>query len=326
MKLGAFSILFNDWDLAKTLDYFKANGLDAIEIGTGGYSRSSHLNAKAIIESEAARTDLRKMLDDRGMFISALGAHGNPVHPNEAIAKEHHKQFEETVLAAEKLGVDTVLAMSGCPGGSPKDETPNWVTTAWPEDFQDILKYQWEDVLIPYWKKIVKFAKDHGVTKIAVEPHPGFCVYNTETALRLHQEVGKEMGVNFDPSHFFWQGMDPSLAILKLKDCIYHFHAKDSIIADHLALVNGVLDYKPYQQMTERSWNFRTVGFGHSMEVWKGIMSALSMAGYDYVISIEHEDNLMDREEGFSKAAAFLKQVIIEKTPETMWWEMRAEG
>jgi len=181
-------------------------------------------------------------------------------------------------------------------------------------------------VLIPYWKKTAKFAKDHGVTKIAVEPHPGFCVYNTETALRLHREVGEEMGVNFDPSHFFWQGMDPSLAILKLRDCIYHFHAKDSVVAEHLALVNGVLDAKPYQQMTERSWNFRTVGFGHSMEIWKGIMSALSMIGYDYVVSIEHEDNLMDREEGFCKAVSFLKQVIIEKAPETMWWEMRSEG
>jgi sugar phosphate isomerase/epimerase len=325
MKLGAFSILFNDWSLEKTLDYFKANGLDAIEIGTGAYSRSNHLNAKEIIENEGKRREIRQMLEDRGMFISALGAHGNPIHPNEEIALLHHKQFEETVLAAEKLGVDTVLVLSGCPGGSPADETPNWVTTAWPDDFQGIIKYQWEDVLIPYWTKAVKFAKDHGV-KVAVEPHPGFCVYNTETALRLHRAVGKGLGVNFDPSHFFWQGMDPCLAILELKDCIYHVHAKDSIVAGHRALLNGVLDYKPYRQMAERSWNFRTVGFGHSLEVWKGIMSALSMVGYDYVISIEHEDSLMDREEGFAKAAAFLQQVIIRKTPEVMWWEMRAEG
>ncbi len=324
MKLGAFSILFNDWTLDKTLAYFSKNGLSAIEIGTGAYSKSNHLEPSEIYGDEGKLKELKKKLDDNSLFISALGAHGNPVHPDRGIAELHHQQFEETVLAAEKLGVDTVLALSGCPGGSLKDVTPNWAITAWPDDFQQVLKYQWEEVLIPYWEKALAFAKDHGVNKIAVEPHPGFCVYNTETALRLFRETG--VGVNFDPSHFFWQGMDPALAILALKDCIYHFHAKDSIVLNHLVAVNGVLDAKPYQQMTERSWNFRTVGFGHSMEVWKGIMSALVTVGYDYVVSIEHEDSLMDREEGFCKAVAFLKQVIIEKTPETMWWDMRAEG
>lgn len=324
MKLGAFSILFNDWSLDKTLAYFAKKGLSAIEIGTGAYSKSSHLEPKDIIENEGKVKELKKKLDDNGLFISALGAHGNPVHPDRNIADLHHRQFEETVLAAEKLGVDTVLALSGCPGGSLQDTTPNWAITAWPDDFQKILKYQWEEVLIPYWQKALAFAKEHGITKIAVEPHPGFCVYNTETALRLYRETG--VGVNFDPSHLFWQGMDPAQAVLMLKDAIFHVHAKDSIVMGHLAAVNGVLDAKPYQKMAERSWNFRTVGFGHSMEAWKGIMSALAAVGYDYVISIEHEDSLMDREEGFSKAVAFLKEVIIEKTPEVMWWDMRVEG
>ncbi len=323
MKLGAFSILFNDWSLDKTLSYFAKNGLSAIEIGTGAYSKSSHLEPKDISDVNKLRV-FKKKLDDNGIFISALGAHGNPVHPNSDIASLHHCQFEETVLAAEKLGVDTVLALSGCPGGSPEDVTPNWAVTAWPDDFQQVLKYQWEDVLIPYWTKALAFAQDHGVSKIAVEPHPGFCVYNTETALRLYRETG--VGVNFDPSHFFWQGMDPALAILTLKDAIFHFHAKDSIVLDHLAVINGVLDTKPYQRMSERSWNFRTVGFGHSLEVWKGIMSALATVGYDYVISIEHEDSLMDREEGFGKAVAFLKEEKKKKTPKVMWWDMRAEG
>ena len=324
MKLGAFSILFNDWSLDKTLEYFAKKGLSAVEIGTGAYSKSSHLEPKDIIENDSKAKELRKKLDDYGLFISALGAHGNPVHPDKNIADLHHRQFEETVLAAEKLGVDTVLALSGCPGGSPQDTTPNWAITAWPEDFQIILKYQWEEVLIPYWRKALAFAKEHGVDKIAVEPHPGFCVYNTETALRLYRETG--VGVNFDPSHLFWQGMDPAQAVLALKDAIFHVHAKDSIVLGHLTAVNGVLDAKPYQKMAERSWNFRTVGFGHSAEVWKGIMSALATVGYNYVISIEHEDSLMDREEGFSKAVAFLKEVIIEKTPEVMWWDMRVEG
>jgi len=326
MKLGAFSILFNDWSLDKTLAYFAKHGLSAIEIGTGGYSKSNHLEPRDIIGNKEKTKELKQKLQDNNLFISALGAHGNPVHPDKDIAEQHHEQFEETVLAAQMLGVDTVLTLSGCPGGSAKDTTPNWAITAWPDDFQDVLAYQWEEVLVPYWKKALAFAQDHGVTKIAVEPHPGFCVYNTETALKLHDEVGEGLGVNFDPSHLFWQGMDPALSILALKSCIYHFHAKDSIVLNQHSSVNGVLDAKPYQQMTQRSWNFRTVGFGHSMEEWKRIMSALSEVGYDYVISMEHEDALMDREEGFEKAASFLKQVIIEKTPETMWWDMRTEG
>lgn len=324
MELGAFSILFNDWSLDKTLAYFAKNDLKAIEIGTGAYSKSNHLDPTGIINDRSKLSEIKKKLDANGIFISALGAHGNPVHPNRAISELHNKQFEETVIAAEKLGVNTVLALSGCPGGSRDDATPNWAITAWPDDFQQILKYQWDEVLIPYWKKALKFAQDHGVTKVAVEPHPGFCVYNTETALRLYRETG--VGVNFDPSHFFWQGMDPSLAILELNKAIFHFHAKDSLVLNHNSSINGVLDSKPYQKVSERSWNFRTVGFGHSTEVWKAIMSSLATVGYDYVISIEHEDSLMDREEGFTKAVNFLKQVIIATPPAVMWWDMRSEG
>lgn len=180
--------------------------------------------------------------------------------------------------------------------------------------------------MIPYWQKMAAFANDHGVTKIAVEPHPGFCVYNTETMLKLRNAVGKTMGVNLDPSHLLWQGMDPCAVIEELKDCIFHFHAKDSVVLQNNAAINGVLDSKGYSQMGLRSWNFRTVGYGHSEEVWKNIMSSLANVGYDYVISIEHEDSLMEREEGFQKAVDFLKAVMIKKRPKKMWWEMRAEG
>ncbi len=326
MKLGVFTILFNDWSLEDTVKYVKAAGCEAVEIGTGGYSKSSHLDPKVITQDKAARDALKSMLADNGMTISALSAHGNPVHPDKAAAQRHHQEFKDSVLAAEKLGVDTILAMSGCPGGSPEDKTPNWAVAPWPDDFKDVLDYQWNEVLIPYWREMAAFAKDHGVTKIAVEPHPGFCVYNAETMRRLRDAVGETMGVNLDPSHLFWQGMDPCAVIEELSDCIFHFHAKDSMIFGANARRNGVLDPKGYAEMDRRSWNFRTVGYGHPEEVWKNIMSCLASAGYDYVVSIEHEDNLMDREEGFSKAARFLNSVMIKKRPEKMWWEMRAEG
>lgn len=326
MKLGVFTILFNDWSFEDTVRYVKAAGIEMVEIGTGGYSKSAHMDPKEVVKDKDVRKRMMRFLDDQEIKISALSAHGNPLHPDSEIAKRHHAELQDTILAAEALGVDTVLVMSGCPGGSPQDKTPNWAVAAWPEDFSGILEYQWNGVLIPYWTKMAAFAKDHRVTKIAVEPHPGFCVYNAETMRRLRDSVGEVVGVNIDPSHLFWQGMDPCAVIEELSDCIFHFHAKDSAILPGNAGRNGVLDPKGYENMKKRSWNFRTVGYGHPEEIWKSIMSALASAGYDYAISIEHEDSLMDREEGFGKAVEFLKRVMIKKRPEKMWWETRPEG
>jgi len=224
------------------------------------------------------------------------------------------------VLLAEELGVDTVLVLSGCPGGCPEDKTPNWVTCPWPPVYLRILEYQWNDVLVPYWSRCAEFAALHGVTKIGVEPHPGFCVYNTETLLRLRAAVGPAIGINLDPSHLFWQGIDPAKAIAVLGDAIFHVHAKDTWINERLAEINGVLDAKHYGRVAERSHLFRTVGYGHDAEVWKGIVSALAAAGYDGALSIEHEDSLMAREEGLEKAVDFLRDIVIRGRPGAMWW------
>ncbi|MDO8685235.1 MAG: sugar phosphate isomerase/epimerase [Clostridiales bacterium] len=326
MKIGVFSILFNDWSLDDTLDYLVKIGAEAVELGTGGYSRSNHCIPDELLTDEIRLEEFKDKFKKRNLFISALSTHGNPVHPDKEVAVKHHEDFEKTVLLAEKLGIETVLVLSGCPGGSPRDETPNWTICAWPEDFPKILEYQWNEVLVPYWKKAASFAKNHGVNKIAVEPHPGFCVYNTETLLRLRVEVGREIGVNFDPSHFFWQGMDTSEAILTLGDSIYHIHAKDTALNMKNISVNGVLDAKHYSKVKERSWLFRTVGYGHSSEVWRNMISALATVGYDSVLSIEHEDCLMSREEGLEKAIGFLKEIIIREKLGKMWWETRAEG
>lgn len=326
MKIGVFTILFNDLSIDDTLDRLANLGVEASEIGTGGYSRSNHCDVADLLKSTRKCEEYLDKFNRRHIVISALSAHGNPVHPNKAYAAQHHREYEDTVLLAEKLGVDTVLLASGCPGGGPADQTPNWVTCPWPEDFSKILDYQWNEVLVPYWTNAAGFAREHGVTKLAIEPHPGFNVYNTETLLRLRNSVGKEIGVNFDPSHFFWQGMDPVRAIMEFGDAIFHIHAKDTYINYENVRVNGVLDTKPYSAFTNRSWLFRTVGYGHSEEIWKNMVSALAAVGYDGILSIEHEDCLMTREEGLAKAVETLKRVVIKDKPQKMWWEMRAEG
>ena len=260
------------------------------------------------------------MLQDTLIGISALSCHGNPVHPDKVKAKSYHEDMRNTVLLAEKLGIDTITCFSGCPGDCEQSKNPNWVTCAWPDDYLEILRYQWEEVLIPYWKKFVSFAREHGVNKIALELHPGFCAYNVDTLLRLREAVGPEIGTNFDPSHLLWQGMDPVMAIRALAGTIFHVHAKDVVIDRYNTARNGVLDTKHYSDEAHRSWLFRTVGYGNDAKYWKDIFSELRKVGYDGTVSIEHEDSIINRMEGLQHAVDMVRSCAIFADRSGMWW------
>ena len=321
MKLCVLANLYAAKSLDETLCRLKSLGVEAVEIGAGGYPGKAHCNPEVLLADEKKLGEFKATIDKYGIEIAALATHGNCVHPDKEIAKSFEDDFRNTVLLAEKIGVDTIITFSGCPGDFLGAKYPNWVTCPWPEDFLKILDYQWNEVLIPYWKEAVKFANAHGVTKIALEMHPGFCVYNPETLLKLRAAVGDTIGANFDPSHLVWQGMDPVAAIRELKGAIYHFHAKDTKIDDYNTAKNGVLDTKHYGDEINRSWIFRTVGYGHDAQYWKDMASNLRLVGYDKVMSIEHEDSLMSIDEGLEKAVAFLKDVIIsEPKPGSMAW------
>ncbi len=320
MKLGVFTTLLSDKSLDEALSYFKSKGIEMVEIGCGGYPGNAHANPEVLLNDEKAFADFKATLDKYGLEISALSCHGNPVHPNKEIAAEFDKVIHDTILLAEKLGIHQINTFSGCPGDWEGAKYPNWVTCPWPNDFGEILDYQWNEVLIPYWKKTVAFAKEHGVDKIALELHPGFCVYNTDSLLKLREAVGPEIGANFDPSHLIWQGIEPVAAIRKLGDAIFHFHAKDTKIDKYNTAVNGVLDTKPYGDEINRSWIFRSVGYGNDASYWKDIISNLRLVGYDYAISIEHEDSLMSQDEGLTKAVEMLKGVLITQKTGEMWW------
>jgi len=320
MKLGVFTTLLSNRSLEDSLQYFQDLGIEMVEIGTGGYPGNAHANPAELLADEAKLAAFQKTIADYGLPISALSVHANPVHPDKAVAKAFDDDIRATILLAEKLSVTNINTFSGCPGDSEGSKYPNWVTCPWPNDFGDILQWQWQEVLIPYWKNLVAFAKAHGVTKIGLEPHPGFCVYNTETVLKLREAVGPEIGANLDPSHLIWQGMDPVQVIRALGDAIFHFHAKDTKIDAANTAVNGVLDVKPYGDEIHRSWVFRAVGYGNGQSFWRDVISNLRMVGYDYAVSIEHEDSLMSQNEGLSKAVATLKDAIISETPAAMWW------
>jgi len=320
MQLGIFTPIFNDLSLDALLAELKQYpAIRALELGTGGWPGNSHLDLVGLLGNKLAAGEFRTKLQDAGLTISALSCHGNPVHPNAGIAHRDDTLFRKTVQLAEQLQVPVVVTFSGCPGASARDVTPNWITASWPPEYAEALTWQWEERLIPYWRDAAGFAKDHGI-KVALEAHPGFCVYNPETLLNLRAAAGQSLGINLDPSHLWWQGVDIPTAIAALGEAIFHFHAKDVAINSAMRDRNGVLDTKSYRKMAERSWIFRSVGWGHSELEWKQIVSALRIAGYDYVLSIEHEDALASTHEGLSSAIALLSRVLLKEQPVDAWW------
>jgi sugar phosphate isomerase/epimerase len=320
VQLGLFTPVFNALSFVDLLTELKRYPeITTLELGTGGWPGSSHLDLDVLLASRDAARDYLARLKDANLTISALSCHGNPVHPDPAIAHRDDTTLRRTFELANRLEVPVVVTFSGCPGGSAVDTTPNWITAPWPPEYAEALAWQWEHRLIPYWREATPFAAENNV-KIALEAHPGFCVYNPETVLRLREAVGPNLGINLDPSHLWWQGIDIPAAIATLGDSIFHVHAKDVAINPTTRNVNGVLDTKSYLEMAKRSWIFRSVGWGHSELEWKQIVSALRLAGYDYVLSIEHEDALASTHEGLSSAITTLSRVLLKEPPVDAWW------
>ena len=320
MKVGVFTVILRSLKFEQVLDYLADLGVQAVEIGSGAYAGHDHCHTDELLASDRKATEFLHAITSRGLEISSLSCHGNPLHPNKTFAAESDLAFRKSVRLASKLGVEVVTTFSGCPGDHPGAKQPNWVTCAWPPDYLETLKWQWDKVVFPYWEKTVAFTRKQGIKKIALEMHPGFVVYNPETLLKLRKDAGPEIGANFDPSHLFWQGIDPCAAVRALKGAIYHVHAKDLAIHRWNSLTNGNLDTKHYSDEMNRSWIFRTVGYGNPRSFWCDFISALRMAGYDGALSMEHEDSLMTPKEGLEKGVRFLQNLILTEPKGKVTW------
>jgi sugar phosphate isomerase/epimerase len=322
VKIGVFTVLFQELPFEAMLDRVVAQGLEAVELGTGGYPGNAHCNPDALLDDASARTSFLAAIRSRGLEISALSCHGNPLHPDAAVAARSHETWRKTARLAVELEVPVVNLFSGCPGDGPTSGAPNWVTCAWPPEYLETLEWQWNERAVPYWTEEARFARETGLSRVAFELHPGFLVYNPETLLRLRSACGSELGANLDPSHLVWQGIDPLEAVRELAaaDALFHVHAKDTFLDCHNIRRNGVLDAKPYDRFAERSWSFRTVGYGHGEQFWRDFVSMLRTVGYDHVLSIEHEDGLASVDEGLGKAVELLRRVVFTDSPAEMWW------
>ncbi len=319
MKIGVMAALLGQMTLDEALNYCHKIGLDAIELPVGAYP-GDPWNLGGIYKNKTRLKDLKKKVSDNGLEVAGIAAHGNPVHPDKNIANAHHKAHRAGVLLAAEFNT-VVINFSGCPGGCKGDKSPNYVTCPWPEDFAKASGYQWNEVLIPYWSRENDFAKRNGV-KIALEAHPGMTVHNPEEIIRLRKAAGKQIGANLDPSHFFWQGINPIEAARYLGEnkCIFHVHAKDVYIDPKNSAIIGNLDTKSYGDIKNRAWVFRTVGYGHGDEFWKPFVSVLRIHGYDGVLSIEHEDSLMGTKDGLAKSIEYLRNIIFKEGTGKAWW------
>ena len=312
MKLGLYSDGLHDMLFSDALDWMAGTGIETVEVGTGNFSPAPHCDLNRLLGDEKARAEFKDAIESRGLTLSALNCSGNLLDPDPERGQQDQETFHKTVQLASKLGLDTVVTMSGCPGDLQGGTIPNWVTCTWQREYVELVERQWDEVIEPFWKEAGEFAADHGI-RIAIEMHPGQSVYNTRTLLRLREMAGPaNMGANLDPSHLFFQNMDPLVVIQALgPQGIFHVHAKDTRLNSQEMALNGSLDTRPMGTPGQRSWEYVTLGFGHDESFWRKFVAALRMQGYDGVLSIEHEDPLMSSQEGIQKSVSFLQPMLL---------------
>jgi sugar phosphate isomerase/epimerase len=312
IPIGVFDPVYDNLSIDEMLDKVSALGLEAMEIGTGGYPGTKHCPVQELLDDPAKAKAWMKKFEDRGIRVATLSCHGNPIHPDAAHAQRDAESMRRAILLAERLGVKVIVGFSGCPGGSPTDKTPAWITYRWPPEHAEALDWQWKEKLIPFWKDMAKFAREHGIHRIALEMHPNFMVYNPRTLMKLREAVGEEIGANNDLSHLFWQGCDPVEVIhfLGKQNAIFHAHMKDTVLFPENVAKYGVLNFAfDTADLVNASETFRAVGYGHSASLWKWVLQAYMDIGYEGILSIENEDPILPGEVGVERAAYVLKNV-----------------
>jgi len=307
MKLGFVSDSLGGLSLEKMLGHAQRLGVSGVEVNTCGWSTAPHFDLGGMLDNAAAQKTFLKAFKDRGLEIISLNANGNPLHPTDRAQGEGLKN---TIRVAGEMGIKTVCTMSGLPAGSATDTMPNWVVSSWPPETQAILRYQWDEKLLPFWTEIGALAKQSGVERIALELHGNQCVYNVPSLLKLRKAVGPVVGANLDPSHLFWMGADPLVAAEALGKAVYHVHAKDTMLNAPVQATTSLLENGSLIDIPARSWSYITLGFGHGEEWWRQFCYRLKMAGYDGWLSIEHEDVLLNSVEGLEKSVALLKGLM----------------
>jgi sugar phosphate isomerase/epimerase len=333
VKLGAYTAVLHDRPLAEALDVLRALGLESAEINSGGFLPAPHLPIAELRTGQDARDEYLAQFSAAGITLTALNCNGNPLHPDPAVRDKHGQDVRDAIELAALLGVRRVVTMSGLPGSDPGARLPSWTVLPWDSAQLDARDHQWDDVALPYWRDIQARAADADV-KVCIEMHPHNVVYNPATMLRLAEQIGAtHVGAEMDPSHLFWQGIDPVAAVQALGDLVYNAAAKDTRI-NPAAAVNGVLDdrfgrvrpdepgavplggrYTLSRWPENASWDFVAVGRGHDVAFWRRFLAALEAVDPDMAVNIEHEDAELDQIEGLRFAAGTLLEAAARTAP-----------
>jgi sugar phosphate isomerase/epimerase len=308
LRIGLLTDAMPDRTLEEVAGWCARTGLiQDLEIGVGGYSVAPRCDLDELLNNAKARRQWQAVADHAGLGISALNVSGNPLHPNPEIAERHDADLRKAIRLAAALGVNRVVAMSGCPGAGASDRSaPHFSGGGWLPDLERIADWQWRERVAPYWSAVSAFARsEHPQLMVCLELHPGTFVFNFETFTRI-SELGSNLGVNLDPSHFFWQSIDPLAIVQAVGDRIGHVHGKDTTVNPQRVALNGMLDNRWPNPPDEMPWNFATVGRGHDQEWWGRFVGLLDDQGFSGTISIEYEDPFLPAEESVLESAQLL--------------------
>jgi len=311
MKLSFCTDSLGHLPFEAMLDRLGEQGVFGVEMTTGGWSSAPHLDTVALLQDAGKRRRLMAALESRGMKIAALNVSGNPLEPG-VLGEKHRHETDNTLALAAGLGVKKIVMMSGLPPAAPGDSIPNWITytVSWPPTLKNCLDYQWNEVAIPYWQKLVDKAQEFGIEKFALENFSSMLVWNPDTLFRLRDAVGPMVGLNLDPSHLIWMGADPIAVARRLGDAIHHVHGKDVRLERGIVAVNGLLETRPVEQVAQRAWNYVAVGCGQDLQWWKEFFSVVRMMGYNDWVSLEMEDLTMSVDAGINTSVEALQRCI----------------
>ena len=306
MNLCLYTDSLPDVTLDEALDFAVSIGAGAIEIAVGGQSSAPHLRIHELLGNASSLRLFARKLSSRGLTLSALNCSAWPMHPE--VGTEHVELMFDAIRLASELQVDKIVTMSGCPGDTPNGRTINWITLPWPPSACEVRDAQWEQAF-SLWEKIGSFAESRGVARVALELIPLQLVYNVPTLLRLRSHVGPVIGANVDPSHLFWQQMDPAKVVRALGSAVHHVHLKDVEYHNAELALAGVLDSRLFSGGAS-AWSFTTIGRGHGPDFWQDFVTSLRDVGYDDVLSIENEDTQQPASSAVSEAAEFISRIV----------------
>lgn len=307
LELGLYTDSVKALSFQAALDLAARIGATGIEIATGGQSSAPHLRIDELLGDPGRRARFAEAFASRGLRIAALNCSAWPLHP--VHGERHVALIRSTIRLAGELGVRKLVTMSGAPGDGAGSTAVNFIWYPWPAESMALLERHWE-AAIDLWTDLGAEAQAHGVERLAFELHPLHLVYNVPTLERMREAVGPIIGANIDPSHLFWQGMDPIAVIGRLGSAVHHVHLKDTEIVPDQVAIAGVLDQRPFDDPANRAWRFRAAGSVHGADYWSAFIAALERVGYDDVLAIENEDETLPAQEGVEQAAAFMRPLL----------------